>query len=90
MSRFAGELRETCERLSLPQPTRSRVLLEISADMEDLYHLNRERGLSESEAHTLAVENCDLSYDSLAALTEIHTGPARRILDTLPSEILSR
>jgi hypothetical protein len=83
MNRFAEILRRTGERLDLPQPARSRVLLEIAADMEDLYALHRERGLDEETARRRAVDSFDLSDESLAALARVHCGPVRRLMDRL-------
>jgi hypothetical protein len=90
MSRFADVLRGTHERLLIPQPARSRVLLEIRADMEDLYAAYLDRGLSAEEAERRTVQECDLSDETLAALAEIHGGPWRRLLDGLSRQARSR
>ncbi|MCP4545199.1 MAG: hypothetical protein GY835_01885 [bacterium] len=90
MNSFAPVLRETSERLSVPQPARSRILLEIAADMEDLYRANLDRGLSEEEARRQAIDSCDLSPESLEELATIHCGPVRRLIDRLSRQALAR
>lgn len=90
MTRFADILRRTNERLVIPQPARSRVLLEIRADMEDLYDVYRAQGLSDAEAEQRTIENCDLSGEALAALVDVHCGPWRRFLDGLSRQARSR
>ena len=88
MSRFAEVLRRNSDRLDLPQPARSRVLLEIAADMEDVYALQRERGLDEAAAMREAVESCALSDEALAELARVHRGSVRRALDRISSGAL--
>lgn len=83
MSRFAARLRDLSERLSLPQPARSRILLEISGDLEALFETYRERGLSEEDAAREALSHIDLSDDSLAGLCRVHGGWFRRFVETL-------
>jgi hypothetical protein len=90
MTRFAGTLRRTNERLLIPQPARLRVLLEIRADMEDLYDIYRTQGLSAADAEQRAVDDCDLSDEALMALAAVHSGPWRRFLDGLSRQARSR
>jgi hypothetical protein len=90
MSRFAAYIRSTAERLAVPQPARSRILLEMAADMEDLFALFLERGLDEEEARRRAVESFDLSDESLAELVAVHRNPVQRLLDSLSAEALAR
>lgn len=90
MSRFADVLRETAERLNLPQPTKSRILIEIAGDMEDFYGACRERGLSKEEAHREAVGHFQLSDEALADLVTVHTSRVRRFLDRLSEQGRSR
>ena len=52
MNRFASILSALNERLPLPQPARSRVLLEIAADLEACYEAAREQ-LASSEHEQL-------------------------------------
>jgi len=90
VSRFAPVIRRTAERLTLPQPARSRILLEMAADMEDLFQLFRGQGMNEDEAHRRAIESFDLSEESLADLVAVHRNPIRRLLDSLSAEALAR
>ena len=39
MKQFTALLKSINERLDLPQPTKSRIILEIAADLDDLYQL---------------------------------------------------
>lgn len=50
MNRFGARLREIHERIDLPQPLKSRIILEIASDMNDTYEELRGRGLGEEEA----------------------------------------
>lgn len=88
MSRFAATLRALDARLDLPQPARGRLLLEVAADLEDLFLAHRERGLAEADAHREALADCDLSDEAVAALVRVHCGPVRRALDRLSADAL--
>jgi hypothetical protein len=50
MSRFRRVLSHTGERLSLPKATKSLILVEIAADLEDLFQHYLQQGMSEEEA----------------------------------------
>ena len=56
MTRFAPLLKSINDRLDLPQPTKSRIILEIAADLEDLYQFYQNQGMNESEAAQKAEE----------------------------------
>jgi hypothetical protein len=90
MTSFAEVLRPLRARLPLPQPARTRVLLEIAADLEDMYRHYRASGLSEEEARVKAVDTFDLSDDALAELVRVHTSLFRRLLDRLSAQAQSR
>ncbi|MCP4574654.1 MAG: hypothetical protein GY838_20075 [bacterium] len=90
MNRFNDTLRRTSDRLDLPQPARCHVLLEIAADMEDLFAALQARGLDEESARRQAIEDTDLSEESLRELTRVHAGPVRRVLDRLSDRALQR
>ncbi len=81
MKRFAAVLRNIDEVLDIPQPSRSRVILEISADMQDLYEHYTGQGLSDEQALKRTVEEFDLSADAIAAIAGVHASPFRRFLD---------
>ena len=90
MNRFFPLLEKINARLELPQPLKSRIILEISADLDALVEAYTARGLSEEEALELAEEKIDLSEASLAELVEIHTSPLQRWMARLSSQELSR
>ena len=50
MNQFTPLLKQLNSRLDLPQPQKSRILLEISADLNDLYDLYVSQGHSREEA----------------------------------------
>jgi hypothetical protein len=81
MNRFASLLREVNNRLNLPQPTKSRILLEMAGDLEDLYNFYRGQGLDENEAVQKAEEKIDASYEALAELVEIHQTSYRKLME---------
>ncbi len=83
MSRFTVVLRDLSDRLSLPQPARSRILLEISGDLEALFQSFLERGLSEEEAEQEALAHIDLSSEAIQDLGRVHGGWFRSFVDTL-------
>lgn len=90
MTRFGDVLRATGARLHLPQPAKSRILLEIAADMEDLYELHLAAGASSEDARRRTIEQCDLSDAALAELVRVHTTGLRRFLDQLGERTRSR
>jgi len=90
MTRFADVLRDTAARLQLPQPAKSRILLEIAGDMEDLYQVCREQGRSREEAYREAVARFELSDEALGELVRVHTSRLRRLLDGLSEQGRSR
>jgi hypothetical protein len=86
MNRFTGLLKKTADRLDLPQPAKSHVLLEMAADLEDMFAAYRERGLSEEEAMQRVEEKFDASDDALSELTRLHRSAARRGMDRLSEQ----
>lgn len=86
MNQFSETLREINRRLDLPQPAKSRVILEIAADLQDLFEYYRGIGLNDETARERALVQCDLSDESLAQLVQIHTAPWRRFLDRLSDQ----
>lgn len=87
MSRFSETLHSINERLELPQPARSRVLLEIANDLQDLEGHFLEQGLDEDEAKRKALELCDLSDEAISNLVRVHTGLYRRFLERFNSQV---
>ena len=90
MSRFTATLRGIHERLDLPEPDRSRIVLEIAADLEDLYEALREQGLGEEEAARRAEETLDLGEEALAELVQIHRSLISRLLGRISAQAQTR
>jgi hypothetical protein len=86
MSRFSEVLRRSAARLDLPQPIRSHVLLEMAADLEDMFAAYRQRGLSENEAEFKVMERFDASDDALRELTRLHSSAFRRWMDRFSAQ----
>lgn len=80
MNRFAPLLRKLHDRIDLPQPTRSRIILELAADMEDTYRAYLERGIGEAEAAEKTAEKYDFSDEALRELIAVHETFFRRLL----------
>lgn len=83
MSRFARVLSDADARLMVPEPARSRILLEIAADMEDLHGAYLSKGLSDEDAEAAVKEHFDLSEDVLRELVRVHDTPLQRSLEDL-------
>ena len=83
MTDFAEVLKRIDGSLHLPQPARSRVILELAADLEELYRLYREKGLSDGEARAAALNDLEASDDVLMDLAEVHASALRRGMDRL-------
>lgn len=73
MSRFNTFLHRTGERLTLPKATRSLILVEIAADLDELFNHYVQEGLSEDEAAARAEERVDMSDEALVELVRIHS-----------------
>jgi len=86
MKRFTPLLKSINERLDLPQPRKSHIILEIAADLEDLYQLYLSRGLPETEAAKRAEEKIDLTDDALNELVQIHQSLFRRLMDKVSEQ----
>lgn len=77
MSRFAAVLRTVSERLDLPQPVKSRILLEMAGDLEDLYRHHLEEGFEEARAAELAEDAFAVSDEALKHLARVHESGSR-------------
>ena len=73
MSRFNTFLHRTGERLALPKATRSLILVEIAADLEELFNHYVREGLSDDEAAARAEKKVDMSDEALVELVRIHS-----------------
>lgn len=83
MNEFGSVLRSLSDRLDLPQPARSRVLIEVAADLADLEAAYVQRGASPEEARARAAERLDLSDETIRELVRVHGSRLRRGLDQL-------
>ncbi len=90
MNQFTPLLKSINERLDLPQPTKSRIILEIATDLQDLYQLYLNRGLSEKEAARKAEEKIDLKDEALNDLVLIHQSLFRKLLDKISAQAQTR
>ena len=90
MKQFTPLLKSINERLDLPQPTKTRIILEIAADLDDLYQLYLSRGISENEAAQKAEEKIDLTDEALNELVQIHQSLFRKLLDKITVQAQTR
>ena len=90
MSRFSKFLESINKKLDLPQPDKSRILLEISADLNDLFETYLERGMDEEVAQKRAEEKFYPSESSLKQLVDIHQSPFRKLINRLSGRVLNR
>jgi hypothetical protein len=79
VSRFGHVLRRAEGRLEAPEPERSRILLEMARDLEDLYSVYRARGLSEEESARRAESLLGASPEAISALGGIHATGFQRL-----------
>lgn len=90
MTRFDRVLRRAEEHLDLPEPVRSRVLLEVEADLEGLYRTYRDEGLTREEAARRAEEALGLSREAIDTLVELHAPLYRRLFERFASSARRR
>ncbi|MBN1996702.1 hypothetical protein JW935_04055 [candidate division KSB1 bacterium] len=81
MRQFAHILSNLNKQLDIPQPEKARIILEIGADLEDLYAIYREQGKSEREAQILAEEKFNLDEESIRELVSIHQSAFRKLMN---------
>ncbi|MFC1791173.1 hypothetical protein ACFL0I_01745 [Gemmatimonadota bacterium] len=89
MSEFAQVLSETSSRLTVPEGVRSRILLELAADMEGLHAAYLERGHSSEEAHRSVLDHFDLSDSALQELVRVHDTPLQGMLNGIAKQAAS-
>jgi hypothetical protein len=83
MKQFIPLLKDINSRLDLPQPLKSRILLEIAGDLDDLYLIYRKRGMAEEEACRLSEEKFSLTDEAISELVGIHQSFYRKMLNRL-------
>ncbi len=89
MNMFADVLRGIDCRLDLPQPHKSRIMLEIASDMEYAFEEYLESGMDIEEARARAIERFDISGEALVELVDLHESGFRRLLGTLSMQARS-
>jgi len=72
MNRFADVLNQARDRLDIPEPSRTRIVLEMAADLEDSYRYFLDQGHEEAEATRLAKEAFGTSEEALRHLSKVH------------------
>lgn len=77
-SRFAPALRRIGLELALPEPARSRVLIEMASDLDSLFEHYLALGLSEEEAAGRAERKVLASPQEVQRLVAVHTTGAAR------------
>lgn len=87
MSRFNQALLAADARLSVPEPARSRILLELAADMEDLFEEYLSRGNTQAAAEASVMEHFDLSDEALGELVRVHDTPLQRSLERVSGNV---
>lgn len=80
MNDFAHVLRRAEARLVAPEPDRSRILLEMAHDLEELYRAYLDRGMSPADAAARAEAVFGASGTVIAELSEVHQPVAARVL----------
>jgi len=90
VKRFNRILREINRKLDLPQPEKSRILIEIGSDLEDMYQLFISEGYSEEAAIGRAEEKFDISDEALIELVGIHQSMISRLLSGISEQAQSR
>ena len=81
MNGFDPELREVAGRLELPEPTRSRILLELKGDLAALAESLRAEGVPDPEARRRAMATLLPDVQSLQALRTLHRPLWERLVD---------
>lgn len=87
--KFVPALRRISAELVLPEPARSRVLLEMAADLEALYEHFRAMGLPEDEALERAGERLLASSEAIDGLVRLHTTAYQRLVSHAVSAVRS-
>jgi hypothetical protein len=90
MNRFHDFLKEIGGKLEIPQPIKSRIILEIAADLEALYQHYLKQGNGKNAALKKAQEKIDFSDDALRQLTQIHASSLQKYLDKLSEHAQTR
>lgn len=86
MNRFADVLKQARERLEVPEPSRTRILLEMASDLEDSYQYHLSQGRDGPEAIRRAEEAFGTSDEALGHLARIHQGSVGGLADRVSGQ----
>lgn len=89
MMDFSPHLHALGARLPIPEPVRSRILMEMAADMEDLLQHCLDQGIPPDQARRTVEEQFELADEAIHELVRIHTSPVRTSLEGLSSQARS-
>lgn len=87
MSRFADVLNQVWDRLEIPEPSRTRIVLEMASDLEDSYQYYLDQGHDETEAMRLAKEAFGTSEEALRHLTKVHASGIGGMADRVAGQV---
>ena len=87
MNRFTPILKQINEKLDLPQPQKSRIILEIAADLEDMYNVYLNTGLDEDKAAQKAIEKFKLDTATLKELAQIHQTALQKMYHNISASV---
>ena len=86
MNRFADVLNQARDRLDIPEPSRTRIVLEMASDLEDSYQYYLDQGHEEAEATRLAKEAFGTSEEALRHLSKVHGSGIGGIADRVSGQ----
>ena len=90
MSEFTEILQELNKELKLPQPEKSRFILELSSDLNASMEYYIKSGLSRDQAVEKALETFGLTGDTADQLYRVHQSVIRRFSDRVSLQVQTR
>ncbi len=90
MNEFTAHLRDISRRLPISEPARSRILVEIAADMDDLLQHHMDAGMEEEAAVQAVLDRFRFSDEALRELAHVHDSTLQRSLEGLARQAGSR
>lgn len=90
MSRFTPLLRKINDTLDLSPAVKSKILLEIAADIEDLYQFYLSEGFTEEEASIKTEEKFNMSDEVLSQLAAVHESLADKFFRKISEQTRTR
>ena len=86
MKEFEALLIKINNKIKLPQPAKSRIMLEISNDLQDTYEYYLKKGFDAQEALRKTYSKFDISDNSLYQLVQIHESGYRKFMNGLSEQ----